>query len=123
MGAPGSKEEATANFLEECMHGRLEFVEKYAKAGADVNGKESDSGRTALHKAAFWGHSHVIEFLLDVSSIGQSVNVNAIDFNGDTPLHDAARFGHKDVVRHLMNAGACTHIRNRKGRNPLDTAL
>lgn len=30
----------------------------------DISSVDADSGRSALHKAAFWGHDHVVKFLL-----------------------------------------------------------
>ena len=69
---------------------------KAAKAaGGDANSVEANSGRTALHKACFWGHDNIAAWL--VNDCG--ANVNAVDYNGDTALHDAARFGHAKVLR------------------------
>ena len=41
------------------MHGSLERMQKLTDK-ADVHAQEADSGRTALHKAAFWGHLQVV---------------------------------------------------------------
>ena len=46
------------------MHGSLDMVKRNAAAGADVHSVEPSSGRTALHKSAFWGHQAVTELLL-----------------------------------------------------------
>ena len=32
---------------------------------ADMHAQEANSGRTALHKAAFWGHIETVTYLLD----------------------------------------------------------
>merc|ERR1711964_835640 len=48
--------DASSEFREHCMHGSLEHAMKCIKAGADPAGLENNSGRTALMKAAFWGH-------------------------------------------------------------------
>ena len=92
------------------MHGSLEMVQKYAKT-ADVHGQEKSSGRTALHKAAFWGHTHLMSILVDECKIG----VNVQDSNGDTALNDAVRFGHVEVVKQLLAAGSDGTIKNREG--------
>merc|ERR1719199_1565750 len=80
---------------------------------ADVHEREADSGRTALHKAAFWGHIETVTYLLDVCKLDPNVQ----DFNGDTALHDAARFGHFPVVNKLLAAGADPTIRNKAGKS------
>merc|ERR1719203_1475748 len=50
---------ASADFREYAMHGSLEHCVRAKDAGADVNALEASSGRTALHKGAFWGHTHL----------------------------------------------------------------
>ena len=73
--------------LASCSHGS-----RFAP-DADVHAKEPNSGRTALHKAAFWGHHALVAMLLAELRLCP----NARDASGDTPLHDAARFGHVKV--------------------------
>lgn len=86
---------------------------------ADVHAVEANSGRTALHKAAFWGHHALCEMLL--GELG--LNPNVADSMGDTPLHDAARFGHVKVVQRLVAHGADRAARNTAGLTPLDVAV
>jgi len=57
------KETASAHFREHAMHGSVEHAKKVAPH-ADVHSVESTSDRTALHKAAFWGHYQVRSPLL-----------------------------------------------------------
>merc|ERR1711862_830296 len=130
LGAPtapraelSALEEAGLDFREAAMHGSLDVVKKLSKT-ADVHAAEKASGRTALHKAAFWGHDETIAFLAKDCKM----DVNVQDFNGDTALHDAARFGHADSVHHkcvelLVAAGADLTIKNKHGHTALDTAL
>lgn len=73
-----------------------------------------------MHKAAFWGHAHLIGFL---TSEHCKIPVNAIDHNGDTALHDAARFGHKDVCEKLIAEGADKSVRNKAGCTAKDLAM
>jgi ankyrin repeat protein len=80
-----------------------------ANAGVDVNAKEPHSDRTAMHKAAIFGHSHVIEYLIESTATSM---INAQDVEGDTPLHDAAKYGHVKVVEALLKAGADKSILN-----------
>lgn len=106
---------ANAEFRDHAMHGSIEHMK--AIEGFDVNSKEPNSGRTAAHKAAFWGHDHIIDYLASLNAA-----INEQDSNGDTPLHDAARFGHASVVTRLLAAGADKSIQNAKGETAADSA-
>lgn len=97
-------------FRDHAMHGSIEHMKTFT--AADPNSKEPNSMRTAMHKAAFWGHAHIISYLVGE----KKCDVNPKDSNGDTPLHDAARFGHADVVKALLEAGADKGIKNTKGQ-------
>merc|ERR1711879_48073 len=50
-----------------------------AKAASEqeVNSVDADSGRSALHKAAFWGHDSTITFLVEAKA-----DVNLADAKG-----------------------------------------
>jgi len=115
--AASPEEEAGAEFREAAMHGSLEAMKRHA-IKADVHAVEQSSGRTALHKAAFWGHELVTECLLKEFHL----DPNTEDYAGDTPLHDAARFGHLPVVRILLDNGANARAANKAGRSPLELA-
>jgi len=112
-----AKERTNAAFREACMHGSLGPVLELSKR-ADVHAVEEATGRTGLHKAAYWGHIDTIKFLVNELK----VNVNAVDKEGDTPLHDAARFGHEDVVKFLLAAGADPSIKNKNQLTAADVA-
>jgi len=109
--------ERNAEFREQAMHGSLAAVSALADK-VDANEREPGSGRTALHKAAFWGHAHLLPVLVDQCKI----DVNMQDSEGDTALHDAARFGHMSVVTGLLKAGADRTIVNGKGETAAATA-
>lgn len=115
---PNAKEAASAHFRELVMHGSLEPARELFKGGVDVHAVETSSGRTALHKAAFWGHDALMDFLLNDCKI----SVNAKDNEGDTALHDAARFGHGNVVKSILASGADRSIRNSAGKRAVDLA-
>jgi ankyrin repeat protein len=103
------------------MHGSVEKMQAVvsANAGVDVNAKEPHSDRTAMHKAAIFGHSHVIEYLIESN---MKANINAQDVEGDTPLHDAAKYGHTAVVQALLKAGADKSIVNHERKLAADLA-
>merc|ERR1712113_886133 len=96
-----SKKQAGLEFREYAMHGSTERMYPFRHL-ADVHEQEANSGRTALHKAAFWGHLETITYLLDECKLDPNVQ----DFSGDTALHDAVRFGHAPLVNKLLSSGA-----------------
>jgi urate oxidase len=118
--APASTDldDAAAKVREECMHGSLEHAQTAWRPGVDANSYDAGSRRTALHKAAFWGHSHIVPWLVD--DLGAAVD--ATDSAGDTALHDAARFGHANVVSELLARGASPTARNAAGKTPGEVA-
>jgi len=124
LGCPEKQQEVvvdidkeSAKFREAAMHGSLGPVKTLSRH-ADVHQLERSSGRSALHKAAFWGHVDTVEYLTKELKL----NVNQQDYNGDTPLHDAARFGHLNVVKILVENGANIAIQNTDGKNVMEVA-
>jgi len=105
------------------MHGSLEHMKRTINTAGgpgsvDIDSYDIDSGRTALHKAAFWGHAHVVSYLTKDCLC----KVSAVDFAGDSALHDAARFGHDKIVRILLDVGADVGGINKEGHTPLSLA-
>jgi Peroxidase/Ankyrin repeats (3 copies) len=113
------RERASAQFREFAMHGSLGEVKRLAAGNADAHALEPASNRSALHKAAFWGHVDTVRFLANDAKL----DVNVVDVNGDTALHDAVRHDHPAVVRILLEANTDLAIKNKKGRTPYDTAI
>jgi len=111
------KDKLSAEFREHAMHGSVLPAKKIADK-CDVHQVEPTSGRTALHKAAFWGHNAMVEYLVKELKL----DPNAQDNYGDTPLHEAAKFGHDTVVRHLIMGGANKLVKNKEGKTPIDLA-
>lgn len=108
----------SAEFRDYAMHGSILPCKTLARSGkVDVHQAEPTSGRTALHKAAYWAHLDLVRFLLEECKI----NPNAQDVYGDTALHDAARFGHVEVSRLLAGVTNLT-IRNKAGKTAADVA-
>ncbi|KAL4658438.1 ankyrin repeat and SOCS box protein 13-like [Arapaima gigas] len=70
--------------------------------------------RSAVHEAAFQGHSLQLQQLIES---GASVNIVAID--SITPLHEACIQGQTQCVRLLLDAGAQVDARNIDGSTPL----
>jgi len=113
----GAKDTVSHEFREAAMHGSHELVLRLAK-DADVHSADPASGRTALHKAAFWGHNATVKFLLEECKL----NANAQDFDGDTALNDAVHFGHEECAKMLLAAGADKTVKNSNGEDALAKA-
>ena len=126
LGAPSCEREAptdvetgSAKFREYAMHGSLDMCKRFAAGPCDPHAAEETSGRTALHKACFWGHVLLTNYLLHDLKLAP----DTVDFNGDTALHDAARFGHLELCKLLVSGGASTTIVNKEGQDAHATAL
>jgi len=98
-----------AEFREMSMHGSIESMLKLWK-NVDVHEIEMSSGRSALHKAAFFGHNDAVKLLVQDCNL----NVNHQDYNGDTALHDAARFGHLGCVKYIVGGRVDLKIKNKE---------
>lgn len=62
----------------------VETVQILAKAGADVNARETRNGQSALHGAALWGYTDVVKAL-----VANGADIRAKDLKGRTPLDSA----------------------------------
>lgn len=111
------KDKLSAEFREHAMHGSVGPAKKIADK-CDVHQLESTSGRSALHKAAFWGHNDMVKYLVH----DLKLDVNGADNYGDSPLHDAAKFGHPTICKYLLEGGADPKLKNKEGQTPLDLA-
>merc|ERR1712232_616867 len=106
---PTAKQQASELFLENAMHGSLKRMQELEKQ-ADVHYLEKKSGRSALHKAAFWGHVATVKYLIETCKL----EPNCQDYNGDTALHDAAKFGHMEIV-HILAPVTDLSLKNKNG--------
>jgi hypothetical protein len=89
-------------------------------AGADVNLRETVTGRTALWLAACFGHAEAVE---ELARLGGDVNA-AVDSTAfdNTPMWIAAQEGHTAVIEVLGRLGADVN-RAADGRTPVHTAI
>jgi hypothetical protein len=112
--------DAKANLFEAAGDGELERVKTLIAAGADVNAKESNFGKTALMIASDEGHVEVVKALLAARA-----DVNAKDSNrrgGYTALMIASINGKVEVVRLLLAAGADVNAKDNFGSTALMAA-
>jgi len=120
--AHASRSAPSAIFREACMHGHSVPELRDLASKCDPHELEPHSRRSALHKAAFWGHDHAIKLLVG-PELGLRVDVQ--DSDGDTALHDACKFGHPGCVRAMLaanGAAAAMRARNKQGKTPADLA-
>ena len=92
----------------------LGVLELLISRGADIHAR-NNSGETALHLAAWYGHASVVQVMLEAGS-----NIEAKDkWCGETPLFKAAANGHTAIVIFLLQRGARVDHINYLGRNVL----
>ncbi len=115
-GAVDEESDATKTFREFAMHGNLIRM-KEIDGNPDPNAPETFTKRTSLHKSCYFGHDHVVGYILELGG-----DVSLADVDGDTPLHDAAKLGHTECVRLLVENGANANVKNRLGETPLSLA-
>lgn len=92
-------------------------------ARANINERNSRTGRTALHVAAWKGDCRLIEFLLDHGAL-----INVQNFRGHTPLYIAVDEEKSKAAKLLIESGAeitetIKNRANKKGNYAIISAL
>ncbi|CAF1395061.1 unnamed protein product, partial [Didymodactylos carnosus] len=85
--------------------------------GAQVEPTTSSVTTTPLMYASRFGHSHLIQLLID-----SGADLNRRDEKGWCPLLMATQHGHLDIVKHLVQNGAETKIKTNQGLTAQDIA-
>ena len=85
--------------------------------GADVHTRDSDSGNTLLHIAAFEGDLELTRMILE-----RNVDVNSQNNDGLTAFLLALKRENLDVARLLLDHNADVHVRDKHGNTPLHVA-
>ena len=80
------------------------------RADSDMYWKVKESGRTALHVAACYGHHGLVTLFLDTD-----IGINEQDDGGMTALMLAVVSGHNAVVAELVKAGADINLEAKNG--------
>lgn len=97
-----------------CISGDIEAARSALKDGADVNAldtRKNKNGRRALNWASWYGHTHIIELLLQ-----NGADINAQNNSGYSPLHHAAENCQLQSFVKLMENDADFKAPSKKGQ-------
>lgn len=101
--------------------GYIEIVKDLLNAGADQTKTGYLMNAVAFHKAAYKGHSEILELLIKAKGAQKVINDMGPN-NGYTPLHDAIWHGNTNAAKVLIDAGARTDLKNYEGDTPIELA-
>jgi len=116
-GCQDNKPPVYKEIYEAASLGNVQDVKRHLKNGTDVKAKQELGGFTALHWAAYGGHTDVVELL-----IANGADVNAKNDSGFTPLHWAATWDNKAAAELLISKGADVNAKDIDGKTPLNRA-
>ncbi|XP_065186745.1 ankyrin-3-like [Sycon ciliatum] len=113
------KESAAAAAVAE---GKIGYVQRLVELGLDINAATGVSGAPLLHRAAYCGHSDLVNYLLQ-----NGASVALVDNEGDSAIHyvclkDLAERYHAQALHLLLAYGGDASLPNKKGDTPLHIA-
>lgn len=111
-------QEEVNKFCAAAKDGNLDGVkQKLKEYGPAILNRVDNMGDTALTWAAWMGHLHVAQFLLD-----SGADINARGMTNRTALGWAAQGARKDVIQLLLDRGADASLTDVNGKTPLQIA-
>lgn len=109
--------DVTREFIKAAKKGDLAGLKALLESDSNLISAQDSDGSTALHCAAWKGHTTVVDYLL---AAGAEVNKhNNNDHWGTTPLHAAAHANQATIAQRLIVAGADVNAKDMKGMTPL----
>ena len=100
-----------------CYYGHFEIVQRFVKAGADVNTHGQDGDIYPLWLAVSGSHVDVVEYLLEHRAL-----TNVQDESLGTPLYVAAETGCTSIAGQLLKHGSNVNIVGGLHRRPINAA-
>jgi len=97
--------------------GNVMEVRQILDSGGNVNAKDLNDAKTALHLAVDNDKQEIAALLID-----SGAEVNAKDKNGIAPLHLAVVRRLPDLIELLLSSGSDINIKNSYGSTPLHVA-
>ena len=101
------------------VYGNLPAVRAHLESGEDVNRRDPERGRTALHHAAYLDKPVTLKALIEA---GADVNAQGSNKGGSTSLSFATQAGNTMIVMELIKAGADVNLARPNGATPLHMA-
>ena len=101
------------------LYGNLPALRALLESGEDVNKRDPERGRTALHHAAYLDKPVTLKALIEA---GADVNAQCIK-KSCTPLYFAAQEDNPMIVMELIKAGADVNLARPNGATPLHMAV
>ena len=100
------------------VYGNLPAVRAHLESGEDVNRRDPERGRTALHHAAYLDKPVTLKALIEAGA-----DVNAQDSECTTSLSFATQEDNPMIVMELIKAGADVNLARHAGYTPLLMAV
>jgi ankyrin repeat protein len=97
--------------------GNEDAVKQAVELGVSLTNVRDDIGMSALHLAAWNGHTKIVRLLLEKGASPQVTSKH-----GSTPVHAACDKGHTDIARLLLDKGGLINAKNLGGMTALHHA-
>jgi len=117
LTAPVAQVDLDRSLFYAAQAGQAALVQALLAAGADLTSRESYTGYTPWHSAAYHGHLDAVQHLRAASA-----DLDLRSRDRDTALTLAAGAGRLDVVRYLIEQGADLNLIDGEGKSALDQA-
>lgn len=99
--------------FEAARNNKAEILKQLLANGADPDQRVGVRNETALIRAAFWGHTEIVNLLIEAGA-----DPSAKDNGGNTAFHEAVSRGKREVAKLLFEKGAECDARNDMGLTP-----